>query len=49
MFFSLFNKNSGSIEKEMDDFIEKEEEKEEKNEENKLVKNIKYLKFLFNL
>ena len=39
MFFSLFNKNSGSIEKEMDDFIEKEEEKEE----NKLVKNLKYL------
>jgi hypothetical protein len=45
MFFSLFNKNSGSIEKEMDDFIEKEEE----NEENKLVKNLKYIKFLFNL
>jgi hypothetical protein len=40
MFFSLFNKNSGSIEKEMDDFIEKEEEKKE----NKLVKNLKYLK-----
>jgi len=45
MFFSLFNKNSGSIEKEMDDFIEKEEEKEE----NKLVKSLKYLKFLLNL
>ena len=32
MFFSLFNKNSGSIEKEMDNFIEKEgkEGKEDK-------------------
>jgi len=47
MFFSLFNKNNGSIEKEMDDFIEKEE-KEEK-EENKLAKSLEYLKFLFNI
>jgi len=48
MFFSLFNKNSGSIEKEMDEFIENEE-KDKEVEKNKLLKNLEYLKFLLNL
>lgn len=44
MFFSLFNKNSRSIEKEMDEFIENEKEDKEV-EKNKLVKSLEYLKF----
>lgn len=46
MFSSLFNKNNGSIEKEMDNFNENEVKEVEKN---KLVKNLEYIKFLFNL
>lgn len=50
MFFYSFNKNSVSIEKEMDEFIEREkEEKDQKYLENKLTKNLKYIKNLLNL
>jgi hypothetical protein len=47
MFFSLFNKNSECIEKEMDNLLEKEDD--EIREDNKLVKVLTYLQDLIKI
>lgn len=49
MFFSLFNKNSGSIEKEMDNFIEKEDKGDKEKVENYLHKKLKELYEIYNI
>jgi hypothetical protein len=46
MIFSLFKKNSGCIEKEMDNLLEKEDEEVE---DNKLVKVLIYLQDLIKI
>jgi hypothetical protein len=46
MIFSLFKKNSGCIEKEMDNLLEKEDEEVE---DNKLAKALTYLQNLIKI
>jgi hypothetical protein len=49
MIFSLFKKNSGYREKEMDNLLEKEVEEVKEVKNNKLVKAFTYLQDLINI
>lgn len=52
MMLSLFKRNSEALEKEMDDFIDKDDQDDKKTEkylDNKLTKTLRYLQDLINI